>query len=232
MNDIMTVLSSEKVIAMDSREIAQLTKKEHRNVCRDIREQLGKLPGGVLSLEHTLKNQQNGQTYVYYLLPYRETMILVSGYSVELRAKIVDRWIELEKKEKEKIALPPIPRGPQLLALAVLEAEKTIREWAPKVEVYDQIADSTGKISVQEFAKKIDEGPNTLFKLLCDLKILYMTNGVYVPMQDYCNAGYFKVVEEPYKDAKGRSRTYSRVFITPRGELWLARKLGSERASA
>jgi hypothetical protein len=120
---------------MDSREIARLCKKRHDNVMRDIKETLGELPGGVLRFEHTYRNQQNGQEYRCYLLPYRETMILVSGYSVELRAKVVDRWMVLEQREASRIAspaasTPALPCGTQLRELRLVygapEAAKRI----------------------------------------------------------------------------------------------------------
>lgn len=88
---------------MDSREIAELTGKDHRNVCRDIVDQLGQLEGGMLRFEHTYRHEQNGQEYRCFKLPFRETMILVSGYSVELRAKVVDRWMELENRKAQPV---------------------------------------------------------------------------------------------------------------------------------
>lgn len=94
----MTLMVSDKT--MDSREIAELTGKEHRNILRDVESQLGQLEGGLLRFEQTYTSQQNGQEYRCYKLPYRETMILISGYSVELRSKVIDRWMELEKATK------------------------------------------------------------------------------------------------------------------------------------
>lgn len=83
---------------MDSRDIANVTKKRHDHVLRDIRSMQEQVKdatifGGIYYDKH-------GREKPLYKLPYRETMILLSGYSAELRAKVVDRWLFLEKKHK------------------------------------------------------------------------------------------------------------------------------------
>lgn len=93
-------LTTSPNLTMSSREIAELTGKEHKNVLRDARVMLVELhgEGGLLSFEQTYRDAQNGQTYPMLALPKRETLILVSGYSVSMRAKIIDRWQELEQQ--------------------------------------------------------------------------------------------------------------------------------------
>ena len=92
------------ILTMSSLEIAELTGKRHDNVMRDIQGMLGEL-GGVLSFEDTYTNPQNGQSYPIFNLPKREALILVSGYSVLMRAKIIDRWQELEAKQAPQTPL-------------------------------------------------------------------------------------------------------------------------------
>jgi len=86
-------------LTMGSREIADLTGKRHDNVLRDGRAMLIELHGesNLLKFEGIYRDERN-RTYDELRLPKRETLILVSGYSLQMRAKIIDRWQELEEK--------------------------------------------------------------------------------------------------------------------------------------
>jgi phage regulator Rha-like protein len=83
---------------MDSRDIATLTKKQHSHVMRDIRDMQEKVKDA--SVFGGIYLDKYGREKPLFKLPYRETILLLTGYSVELRAKVIDRWIELEKKQK------------------------------------------------------------------------------------------------------------------------------------
>lgn len=83
---------------MSSREIAELTKKTHGHVMRDIK---AMLKGIDLDQSRfgSVYEDAKGEARACFNLPKRETTILVSGYSVELRARIIDRWMELEEQQ-------------------------------------------------------------------------------------------------------------------------------------
>ena len=82
---------------MSSLEIAELTGKDHAKVLIDIRKMFDEL--GILTSDFSTVRKVRGKEYDVFNLPKRETIILVSGYSVAMRAAIVDRWQELEAKE-------------------------------------------------------------------------------------------------------------------------------------
>lgn len=92
---------------MSSREIAKLTGKVHRNVVRDATNMLVELYDvrDALRFEDIYLDSMNRKK-TQLLLPKRETLILVSGYSVELRARIIDRWMELEEQVTSTAILP------------------------------------------------------------------------------------------------------------------------------
>ncbi|MEB8058630.1 Rha family transcriptional regulator [Pseudomonas fulva] len=131
-----------KPVTMSSREIAELTGKQHKNVIRDIRAMLEELSedGSVLSHVHE-EFDARGYTAAFHL-PRREVEILLTGYSIPLRAKVIDRLHELE--EQAKGAAFRVPQSlPEALRLAAELAEKNEqlalenKEMAPKAVVFD-----------------------------------------------------------------------------------------------
>ena len=104
-----------QAVTMTSSEIADLTGKEHKNVIRDIRTMLDELKEDGSDLSHVQEVKDVRGYTACFKLHKRETLILVSGYSTELRARIIDRWQELEAK-----AAQPQP-------VALTQAEQDIR---------------------------------------------------------------------------------------------------------
>ena len=104
------------------------------------------------------------------------------------------------------------------------EAQRAkLEEQAPKVEVFDRIADSSGLKSMQEVAKILKIGVNTLFALLRDAGIFYRSNGVNVPHDEHIRRGRFEVKEDPFM-RDGKPCAYTRIFVTEKGLVWLAKK--------
>ena len=93
-------------LTMSSLEIAELTGKRHDHVMADIRKMLGDLELQYPDFSGHYKDGR-GRTQDCFNLPKRESLILVSGYSAVLRARIIDRWQELENQQVNK-ATPQI----------------------------------------------------------------------------------------------------------------------------
>jgi phage regulator Rha-like protein len=92
---------------MTSREIAELTGKEHFHIKRDITAMLTQLGLDASSFGGMSTDAYNRPLAVFNL-PKDLTITLVSGYSVPMRHKIVTRWMELEAaKPSTQIAVSP-----------------------------------------------------------------------------------------------------------------------------
>ncbi|MBG6510485.1 Rha family transcriptional regulator, partial [Pseudomonas aeruginosa] len=124
----MSLITTTNAVTMSSREIAELTGKRHDNVIADIRKMLlelgyqidadgrspdfsGDVPDAYGRLQHCFN------------LPRREVEILLTGYSIPLRAKCLDRLHELEARAKQ--TLPALP-GDYIQALEhLLESKRS-----------------------------------------------------------------------------------------------------------
>lgn len=101
-----------------------------------------------------------------------------------------------------------------------------IEDQKPKVEFADYIAASENAIEMGDFSKLAQKngitlGRNNLFKKLRELGILMGDN---VPYQQYMNAGWFEVVEQPYQ-RNGTVYIGTKTLVTGKGQIALVRKL-------
>lgn len=150
-------------------------------------------------------------------------------------AKEFKRWITHEVipqiRKTGIYALEP----KQLLAVAIIEAQKIIeeqdrkiKELQPKAEFFDAVAGSKDAIDMNRAAKLIYEetrlGRNKLFKLLRDKGILMKNN---IPYQEYIDKGYFRTIEQKYTKPDGTTHIYIKTLVYQKG-LDFIRKIVKE----
>jgi phage regulator Rha-like protein len=112
MNDLSILNPS--VLSMTSREIAELTGKDHSHVLRDIRALCDSLKDDP-SLDHELGQQVTFETdargYMSLATMQKDfTLTLLTGYDHKARFKVIKRWQELEARQ---VVTPMLQRTSQ-----------------------------------------------------------------------------------------------------------------------
>lgn len=102
---------------MSSKEISELTGKEHKHVIRDIQVMLEALKDGP-NLDHVEILREHRGYIASILLPKDLTITLVTGYNVVMRHRIVTRWQELEAQVAAPVASLPNFNNPAEAARA------------------------------------------------------------------------------------------------------------------
>lgn len=130
-----------------------------------------------------------------------------------------------------------VPQGKELLALAVLEAQKTIeeqnhkiREMQPKAIFADAVSASETSILVGDLAKLICQngyqiGQKRLFEWLRQNGYLMKCGSSRnMPTQRYLEQGLFEVKESNVQNPDGSIRITRTTKITGRGQLYFVNK--------
>lgn len=107
MNDLMIVGGTEKT--MSTREIAELTEKEHKHVMRDVRMLIDQRAINGSNFGPVEYTDAKGEKRPEYLLDFQATMTLITGYNAVLRSKVIKRWRELETGKVQPIATTLLP---------------------------------------------------------------------------------------------------------------------------
>lgn len=167
-------VSTGNALTMSSREIAELTTKQHAHVMRDIRAMLEQVGEGRSKFGSTYLDAQ-GKERECYNLPQDLTYNLVLGYRADLRLKVVRRWMELETQQA--------PALPKTYAEALLEAGRLAQErdklveekraLEPKVVALDRLASLEGVHNLRSAAQQCGWPERKFINRLIELGWLY-----------------------------------------------------------
>jgi phage antirepressor YoqD-like protein len=211
---MLPILQNKSVPTMSSREIADLTGKNHFDVKRDIQNVLLQAEIDASKFAVIYRDSQN-RSQSEYNLPKRECDLVVSGYSVKYRLAIIDRWQELESQQSPSHILPQ--SFAEALMLAANQAAELERA-RPAVEFVDRYVQSTGNLGFRQVCKLLKAKENDFRAFLQDNRIMYRLGTEWTPYEPHIKAGRFHV-------STGTSESehaYSTAKFTPKGVKWVS----------
>lgn len=221
-------------MTMTSREVADLTGKEHFHVMRDLRAlqtQLGDMFGGVIQ---KWIHPQNGQSYDEFAIDKDTCLTLLLGYDAVARMKVVKRWQELEIKVEQPRVPQSMPEALRLAAEAIEERDQLALEnkvqaealavAQPKVDGFDRIAKSDGSLCLTDAAKTLQIQPRKLTQLLQEKGWVYrrpMGTG-WLAYQGRIQSGHLEHKITTGEKSDGSEWSSTQVRVTARGLTKLA----------
>lgn len=226
-------------LTMTSREIAELTGKDHSNVMRDIRAMIE-----AISMDSNLNpcaksttyTGKDGRQYPQYELDKDTCLTLLLGYDAVARMKVVKRWQELEAGAPAAIDLRD-PKQMATVAVQLLEVNRELQEqvqaMTPKVEALTRIALSEGSLCIQSAAKHLQVQPNFLFKWLQEHQWIYRRagGGGFLGYQSRIQSGLLEHKVTTVSRSDGTEKVVEQCRITPRGLAKLAEMLAIKDAA-
>lgn len=239
------------LVTMTSVEIAQITGKEHKNIMRDIEDEISKLGTEISQLifEPSEYVNERGRRYPCYNLKKDGVLQLGARYDAKIRFTLIQKMNQLEEDvkilktkltEKEQLklmlfsdnSLEVVNAHKQLIAIEVSEATKPLVEKIendkPLVDFADGVIESADSMEVGEFAKvlnndeDIETGRNRLYSFLRDIKLILQDSTT--PSQYAITQNYLELAERIYYDEIGRPRIYTVTKITGKGQIYIRKK--------
>ena len=241
MNELIKIENKDGKLTVSSREVAERFEKRHTDTIRaieDIKEQGCTQNCADLFIETEYQSKQNKQYYKEYLLTRDGFSLLAMGFTgakaLEWKLKYLEAFNQMEETIKTGV-----PHGKELLALAVLEAHKTIedqdrqiKELIPKGIFADSVAASNNTILVGELAKilkqnGVDTGQNRLFQWMRENGYLINRKGTdySMPTQRSMKLGLFEIKETSIAHSDGHITVNKTPKVTGKGQIYFINKL-------
>ena len=231
MNEIMNINDE---ITMISLEIANITYKNHKDVLKDIRDEINKLGNDraerIFSLgEYTDKNNQQRPMYK---LNSKGVLQLGARYSAEIRFKLISKIEELSK--------PKVLTQKELLIMQLESLEKiekleeenelqkqVIAEFKPIKEYVDTILTNEDTMTITQIGADYGLSAKTLNKILYENRVIRKVGVQWILYIEHMNKGYTKSETFAVLTSEGKEKLVSNTKWTQKGRLFIHNLLGS-----
>ena len=204
-----------QVLTMSSRNIAELTGKEHFNVKRDCEVMFKELELDALKFEGIYFDSMN-RRQTEYQLPKDLVETLITGYSIKLRYHVIQRLHELENILKPKLMLPEdLPSALRALAdtheqlqQAQFEREIAVKTKAHISDKKTATAMATASNAVQENSRLKDQiGQSKRNATVLAVERLTGKSYTWPPLNKWCKSHGVKP-SKVHDDRYGKVNTY------------------------
>ena len=227
---------------MTSLEIAEVTGKRHDSILRDIRNILSQGVDAHNFVETSYTDKSNRQQKCYTLTK-KGCLILASGYDVILREKIINRWEELETKERNQYQVPQSFAEALMLAAKqqeqieeqqrqleanskeIVELNGAIAEMEPKVTYVDMILASKETVTTTQIAQDYGQSAKEFNVLLRNFGVQHKVGGQWVLYAKHLPFGYVQSDTFPIVHKNGTNGTVMHTKWTQKGRLFLYEEL-------
>ena len=207
--------------SMTSLEIAELVEKRHDNVKRTIQTLVERR---VIALPHFEEKATAGRPIGFFTFKgekgKRDSIIVVAQLCPEFTARLVDRWAELEGKNRELSKM-------EILQMALeseqqkLVLQQQLEIQAPKVAFVDKYVAGNGNKTFRQVAKLLQIKEYKLREFLESNRIMYKLNGEWTAYQNHVDAKRFHVKT----GVSDSGHTFNHALFTPKGIEWIAAEL-------
>ena len=221
--ELLPITEKDASLTMSSREIAELTHKEHKNVLRVIRDLIEQ---NLVAQIEPLKFEYRNQWFDYYELNKRDTFVVVARLSPEFTAAVVDRWQELEAKQAVQL---PQTFAEALRLAADLEEQKQAlllenQRMKPKAAFVEHYVEVGTTKSLRETAKILKMPEKAMIQRLVEDRILYRQSNNLLPYQKYHERELFAVKTGTAE----HGHNFTQTRVTSKGMAFIANRYASE----
>lgn len=171
-----------------------------------------------------------------YLWTEKGALLHAKSLNTEKAWEVYDKLVETYFRKREQL-----PTGGNLIALALIEADKMINnlqlenkqkdqligELKPKADYTDRILKSRGTVTVSAISKDYGMSAVSFNKLLHKLKVQYKQGDIWLLYKEHQAKGYTHSKTFDYIDNDGMPQTRMQTQWTQKGRLFLYELLKS-----